>query len=163
MIKPKAKKGAGITKPKPKSRDLLSSLFLSLARKTRFLIITAFALWGGGVGCMLCCASNSSSMRSQSSCAVSGHSCCRQTESDTRAAFKKTPFEDKAATHCCMRNEQTFGPVAPIRFANDPALGFITIEPVAARPAYLQPPLTFIHAPPPRKGSNYLLGCALLI
>ena len=163
MMKPKLSQGASITTLNQNNMAADSSRSSGCAGKSYFLIAIILALWGGGISCLLCCASDLQDGRCQAGHAVSRHSCCAQTDGNKSAVFEKLPSGAQAATNCCLLSEQTSGPVALPQSKHDRGVVPETFEAVAAHDAYFRLPLASASAPPRDRGGTYLRCCALLI
>jgi hypothetical protein len=140
------------------------------ARRVGATAVIWFALWGGGFGCLWCCASDlpkgCCDQRSAALVHHAGQACSARrsdgesTESNQRAAIKNVT--QSAAAHCCLIGAHTNGPAAfppsPYRQALTAAI-IASFTPVACA---LQAP-SVSDAPPANKGSTYLRCCVLLI
>jgi hypothetical protein len=170
MMRPRALNPINRTRLKP-GRGHGSSRFCRVARRVSAVALTLFVLWGGGFGCLWCCASDlpkgccdkrGAAMvhKARQSCAAHRR-CCESTESNQGAAIKEP--SQTAAAHCCLIGAQSNGPAALPQSFNQAALAVTPGNrpaPGALRP---QAPRTVAHAPPANKGSTHLRCCVLLI
>ncbi len=170
MMRFRSKNFTGI-KPFRTSRSSRTSPFPERARRMSATAIILLALWGGGVGCLWCCASDLSKECCDKRSAATVHNmpqacsarrrCCESAESNQHAAIEQAP--SSAAAHCCPIGAHTSGPAAfpssqplqalALTISQPPALVALTIE---------APPFIF-HPPPANKGSTYLRCCVFLI
>ena len=152
-------------------RRTASSPFPERARRVSAAAIILLALWGGGFGCLWCCASDlpegccdkrSAAMVHHTAPACSERRlCCEPTESNQHAAIQKS--SQTAAAHCCPIGSQSSGPAAfpsSLTLQGQALTASVTPAPVSF--AFETPPLVF-HTPPANKGSTYLRCCVLLI
>jgi hypothetical protein len=152
-------------------RRTTSSPFAKRARRVSAAAVILLALWGGGFGCLWCCASDlpegccdkrSAAMSHYTQPVCSSHRrCCDATESNQHAAIQHS--SQTAAAHCCPIGSHANGPAA---FPSSLYLQGQALTNVAS-PAPVSytvdaPPLIFA-APPANKGSTYLRCCVLLI
>ena len=170
MMRPKAVNLVSI-KPLKTSRSSRTSPIPDRARRVSAIAIILLALWGGGVGCLWCCASDlpkeccdkrggAMVHNLPPACSVHRH-CCEPTESNQHAAIHQAP--SSAGAHCCPIGAHTSGPAAFPSSQQLQALGLTITQPPAPVALTLAGPPFIFHPPPANKGSTYLRCCVFLI
>lgn len=170
MRRPKAIKTTSRAKLN-RVRRTASSLFPERARRVSATAIVLLALWGGGFGCLWCCASDlpegccdtrSAATTHHATPACSAHRrCCEPTESNQHAAIEHS--SQPAAAHCCPIGSHSNGTAAfPPSFYQQGQAPATAESPAPVAHTFDAPPLIF-DAPPANKGSTYLRCCVLLI
>lgn len=152
-------------------RRTTSSPFPERARRVSATAVILLALWGGGFGCLWCCASDLPEGCCDKRSAVMSHHaapvcsaqrrCDDATESNQHAAIQHS--SQPAAAHCCPIGSHSSGPAAfPSSLYLQGQALTATASPAPVSFTVDAPPLVF-GAPPANKGSTYLRCCVLLI
>ena len=170
MRRPKTRSSVNAVRLKT-SRASGSSRFPERARRMSATAIILLALWGGGVGCLWCCASDlpkeccdkrSAATVQNMARACSAHRrCCEPAESNQHAAIQQAP--SSAAAHCCPIGAHTSGPAAFPLSQQLQALALTVSQPSAPVAFTIEAPPFIFHPLPANKGSTYLRCCVFLI
>jgi hypothetical protein len=169
MRRPKSNQPAGSTKLST-SRRTASSPFPERARRVSATAIILLALWGGGFGCLWCCASDlpegccdkRSAVMARHAPACSAHRrCCEPRGGNQHAAIQQS--SQPAAAHCCPLGARSNGPAAFPSSQYRQALTVAINEPPAPVSFTVDAPPLIADVPPANKGSTYLRCCVLLI
>ena len=169
MTRPKALISVGTSRPNT-SRVRGSSFSPERARQVIAAMIILLTLWGGGFGCLWCCASNmpdgccdkrsAATVHDAKQSCVSHLRCCEPTEGDQLAALKHA--SQSTAAHCCLMGTQSDGPAALTPPFTQPTPGQ-AISPAPAPSLSPPEPPPAPHTPPANRGSTYLRCGVLLI